>query len=1384
MPVAVAASSTLDTNATSQAANAMDDNLATRWIATPDTTSTSVQQWLTLDLGTTQTVNAVSSIGYMNNRALLFQSSLNGTTWSNIVATPIGAEDNTDLHPRMRMFAPRSVRYVRVTSTTTINADSFSLWEFSAYNDSQHAVISNRLTTLSNSVSTLVTNTVADKLKRVVLEVALERAQLSLEVAEQAYANALLDDVQAALTNTAATMAAPVAGQPYLSVLRPLHATTTNNNPYLKRMTDGANLSLASADAAWPKNTPVFNHFSDFNFARTTAGDMEGWLWVFAHPNSPLKENPEVLRRLLRRWLSFVDAVEVHTPNVGIGAGFFDDFSMGPASVVFREFATLYPGLLLPSEEAQWQRAMQLAGDTIYAARRDRAASWVNTDVSIAVQLFNFGLLATNQAMLDKAQYFIDDVLTSGRMFADGAVGYIGTQNEAGGYQGTVWSYVGRYYEITGSVSASNILRSMEWYGPINGRMIDWWTSPAWKDAWNFISGSGGAGEAVAGQNPYVRGELDTGISGAATSSNWTGARGSVAWYQPGTTALTRPDYTTFDRNIMGPRAWNGLFNYTATLRKVADNESGLATLMGCQVCDPDPNFRVNASLMGIYPRIRLVAAPSKNADGTLNEGGHAWQATRLNGDSTVNSNFTALGATYKIHQYASSSKGAEVDWTGQQVWLNLPDRIIGLLAIAPNQTLTAYAVDGVIRLGFGGTAYSSTKTLTATGSNSWSYGNLNVKLHQSSYATTNPVVYAFRVANAPITEITLRDSLTSSNNATPVTYPVGTRYAFISEVRPNTATGEVTAQEIALPAGLVGMEVRLLTSGKRYRVVHNPGSATVVYTPDLTGWTGPFRVHSNAQKYRPDWLPASTGSTTPPAFTNTPTQIAIPPYGNIVVESEPAVPAAPSGIAAVLTSTTKAVVTWTDNSDSELGFKLQRKTGSGGAWSWIATHSAGLCVFTNSGLSAGSSYYYRVSAYNGNGNSATNGDALATSGVFNPAVPPVPTNLVVTAVSATEVNLSWPDTTGETGYVIQRRTGTNGVFQSIGSVPAGGISFLDSGLAADTLYGYRLLVPYPGGTNGPGTEVFVTTCRLLALNQAATASAIAGGSSAAFAVDGDTNTAWNAGAGGEQWFTLLAGGPHQNIHSVRLRWDADYATAYTLEASLDSNHWNTVFTETNGNGGLDEIRFGSLQTRFLRLHLTQGINPANYALREFEVFGEPLPVPTTPWGGAVKADNTVDLSNDGSWTDAAVPTNKIATWNSVVTRENPVAVGSDVTFAGIKITNPGGNVILNPGGGTLALGTNGIDLSGSQRTVTLNAPMSLSGPQIWTTGISGDGFSQQLFVNGDISGPGGMTLTSPDGRRAFFSGTSTFTGGFDRSRRHRGRRPIARVRCWPDHAG
>jgi uncharacterized repeat protein (TIGR02543 family) len=71
--------------------------------------------------------------------------------------------------------------------------------------------------------------------------------------------------------------------------------------------------------------------------------------------------------------------------------------------------------------------------------------------------------------------------------------------------------------------------------------------------------------------------------------------------------------------------------------------------------------------------------------------------------------------------------------------------------------------------------------------------------------------------------------------------------------------------------------------------------------------------------------------------------------------------------------------LTWTDAASNEDGFKIERATGTTGSYAQITTVAAGTTGYVDAPLTAGTTYCYRVRAYNAAGNSAYSNAACAT---------------------------------------------------------------------------------------------------------------------------------------------------------------------------------------------------------------------------------------------------------------------------------------------------------------------------------------------------------------------------------------------------------------------
>ena len=151
--------------------------------------------------------------------------------------------------------------------------------------------------------------------------------------------------------------------------------------------------------------------------------------------------------------------------------------------------------------------------------------------------------------------------------------------------------------------------------------------------------------------------------------------------------------------------------------------------------------------------------------------------------------------------------------------------------------------------------------------------------------------------------------------------------------------------------------------------------------------------------------------------------------------------PAAPSGLTITSLVSNKVTLSWTDNANNETGFKIQRKTGVTGTYVQIGTPGANVTTYADGTVTDGTLYYYRVSATNATGDSAFSNEASGTTPLAKP------TNATATAVSSSQINLTWTDNSAsETGYKIERKVTANGTFAQIAQVGANVRSFNDTG--------------------------------------------------------------------------------------------------------------------------------------------------------------------------------------------------------------------------------------------------------------------------------------------------------------------------------------------------
>ena len=165
------------------------------------------------------------------------------------------------------------------------------------------------------------------------------------------------------------------------------------------------------------------------------------------------------------------------------------------------------------------------------------------------------------------------------------------------------------------------------------------------------------------------------------------------------------------------------------------------------------------------------------------------------------------------------------------------------------------------------------------------------------------------------------------------------------------------------------------------------------------------------------------------------------------------AAPTPPSNLAATEVSSSQINLSWTDNSTDESGFSIERKTGASGTYAVIGSVGSNVTTYSSKNLIQTTTYYYRVRAKSGSTYSAYTDEVSATVLPMNP-----PSGLATTVVSSSQIDLSWTDnSTDETGFSIERKTGASGTYAVIGSVGSNVTTYSSKNLIQTTTYYYRV---------------------------------------------------------------------------------------------------------------------------------------------------------------------------------------------------------------------------------------------------------------------------------------------------------------------------------------
>ena len=385
-------------------------------------------------------------------------------------------------------------------------------------------------------------------------------------------------------------------------------------------------------------------------------------------------------------------------------------------------------------------------------------------------------------------------------------------------------------------------------------------------------------------------------------------------------------------------------------------------------------------------------------------------------------------------------------------------------------------------------------------------------------------------------------------------------------------------------------------TPGTSFELTRMPGSVTIPLNPATTTYTDTELSCNTTYNYT---IVATTGvdpdkkysRVVPPVYVTT--TLAQPPAPTLTVLSDSAID-----------------VSW-DNIAGNTGYILERKQEAGGVWAQVPAPGSDLAadtvIYHDTLLSAGSTYYYRLSV------KSLSGKSQASPESSKRTKPGKPGGLILGVVTPTSINISWTAVSGATTYTVERDAVTIATNIAV-------TSYLDSTppLTPGTSYTYKIYAVNESGTSVASDPLAGKT--MLLTPTLGTPTAVDGTITINLPVT-DPNTTPN-----ETGFTL----EYANCTNT----DPTLCTAPTAA------YWNAAWTAvTRGANGTSSFTYGVTTGltagRTYRFRLTATLSGANSSPSSMVVGTPDIAGPVN-----LAATNVTNTSLRLTWTDVIGETN------------------------------------------------------------------------------------------------------------------------------------------------
>jgi fibronectin type 3 domain-containing protein len=220
------------------------------------------------------------------------------------------------------------------------------------------------------------------------------------------------------------------------------------------------------------------------------------------------------------------------------------------------------------------------------------------------------------------------------------------------------------------------------------------------------------------------------------------------------------------------------------------------------------------------------------------------------------------------------------------------------------------------------------------------------------------------------------------------------------------------------------------------YRATSSSGSYSLLMTTSSTSYTNTSLTTGKTYYYKVRAYKTVESSRAYSSFSS-------------VVSAKP-IPSTPASVKAVSASYNSIKISWGVVAGASQ-YQIYRATSSTGSYSWLMTTSS--TSYTNTGLTTGKTYYYKVRTYKTVGSSRIYSNF--SSVVSTKPIPSTPASVKAASTSYNSIKISWGAVPGASQYQIYRATSSTGSYSCL--MTTSSTSYVNTGLTTGKTYYYKV---------------------------------------------------------------------------------------------------------------------------------------------------------------------------------------------------------------------------------------------------------------------------------------------------------------------------------------